>query len=169
MKELNAEQIIKALECCQKRRCQSCTYDVFGNPLSNCRVKKHALALIKELLQERDALKNHNAYLKGVIVHAFGKELQDFDDKSAAKACAEAEMWRIITLEHKKLTEENEKLGADNFELVCKLSRMREDSAREFAEMLKQEFRNDGRSNWYIRRVIDKVLKKMLEGGADDA
>ena len=50
------KEIIKALECCQKRKCQSCTYDVFGNSLSNCKVKKHALSLIKELTEENERL-----------------------------------------------------------------------------------------------------------------
>ena len=62
--ELNREEIIKALECCQKRKCVHCTYDVFGNPLSNCRVKKQALALIKELTEENERLSKEVADLQ---------------------------------------------------------------------------------------------------------
>ena len=118
MKELNAEQIIKALECCTHRpRCRECPYTI-----KQCEnVRKDALALIKEL------------------------------------------------------TEKNEKIGIDNFNLICELSRIRADAVRELQDELITFFNNDDMLKYnevdaeYINEQITKIAKKVLEGGADDA
>ena len=119
MNELNGDKIIKALECCANTsdimKCQSCPY---MQPRSGCNINLmcDALALIKELTEERDALEQHNSYLKGLIDIAFVKELQGFDEKSAVKAAAEAEMWRMIALREKRREEEIERLNAKIYE-----------------------------------------------------
>ena len=53
MMELNAEQIKKGLECCQKDDCDNCP-NTFGNCYSN--LAGHALSLIKELTEENERL-----------------------------------------------------------------------------------------------------------------
>lgn len=53
MSELNRENIIKALECCTHRpRCRECPFTI-----KQCEnVRKDALALIKELIEENERL-----------------------------------------------------------------------------------------------------------------
>lgn len=103
--KLNREEIIKSLECCKQNNCKECP------SRGNCHeLHTYSLALIRELTEERDVLEQHNSYLKGLIDIAFVKELQGFDEKSAVKAAAEAEMWRMIVLRENKLVEEIEEL-----------------------------------------------------------
>ena len=37
------------------------------------------------------------------------------------------------------------------------------DTVRKMQERLRQEFRKDGRSNYYIKMTIDQIAKEMLE------
>ncbi len=78
----------------------------------------------------------------------------------------------------KKLTKENERLSKATEEAVQSFTRLetlyklackraeatKADTVRKFAERLKQTFKEDGRANWYIRKVIDQIAKEMLEG-----
>ena len=54
--ELNAEQIIKALECCSKGTCMACPLKEDYSPCLNT-VAYSALSLIKELTEENERLR----------------------------------------------------------------------------------------------------------------
>ena len=57
--ELNREQIIKVLECCEYRNCQKCVMLCRGRPIEDdCRLDAihNALTLIKELTEDNEDL-----------------------------------------------------------------------------------------------------------------
>ena len=64
----------------------------------------------------------------------------------------------------KELTDENEKIGIENFNLICELSHIKEDTVRKMQERLIAEFRKDDRMNFYLRKTLDQIAKEMLEG-----
>lgn len=65
----------------------------------------------------------------------------------------------------KQLTEENEKIGIENFDLICELSRIKSDTVRKMQERLKEQFRDKfGYRSDYIHELIDIIAKEMLEG-----
>ena len=66
MENLNAEQIKKALECCQKDDCDNCP-NTFGNCYSN--LAGYALSLIKKLTKEVEDLK--------AIAEQYQKQFED--------------------------------------------------------------------------------------------
>lgn len=144
--ELNREQIIKALECCQKRKCQSCTYDVFGNSLSNCRVKKHALTLIKELTEERT---DHITQLvaQDVQISNLKDEIARLRDKLERTDRALS----VMDKAHKELFTESFKIKAD--------------TVRKMQERLKEAFEHRGLFGYdIIDKKIDQIAEEMLEG-----
>ena len=53
---MNREQIIKALECCEKDDCDNCHND-FGNCYAN--LAGYALSLIRELIEENERLSSN--------------------------------------------------------------------------------------------------------------
>lgn len=71
----------------------------------------------------------------------------------------------------KELTEENEKIGIENFDLVCKLSRIKEDTVREMRERLKERAytSNDWSHGEHPMVVelddIDQIAEEMLSDG----
>lgn len=141
--ELNRDQIIKALECCQKRKCQNCTYDVFGNPLSNCRVKKHALALIKELTQ----------------AHKMLSESYDHLEKTKDK----------LLSERARLTEENERLMREKTALECIVSTARNQSKADTVRKMQKEIEarciKGGIYPAFVKSTIDQIAKEMIGEG----
>lgn len=185
--ELNREQIIKALGFCgvgvELRNC-TCDCPYFSIPLEdieNCCdvLARDALSLIRELTEERDGLKQHNNYLKGLIDHAFVKELRSFDENSAARATAEAEMWRMIALREKLLIEENDRLKAENAEqdeaIIKALQRMGEvrretqaDTVRKYRECLHRLLASLGAKDKFNKEFFlttaDKIAEELLEG-----
>ena len=117
MSELNAEQIIKALECCCVIcYCNTCPYYKIGEHKGICsrKMAKDAVAFIRNL------------------------------------------------------TSDNEKIGIQNFDLVCELSRIKEDTVREMQKNLKEyldTFYNTGEDALLdIPDLIDQIAKEMLEG-----
>lgn len=64
----------------------------------------------------------------------------------------------------KDLTGDNEDLNKTISSLLETIKSIQADTVRKMAERIKQAFRNDGRSNWYIRKVIDQTANDMLEG-----
>ena len=92
--ELNRDQIIKALECCEYRACQKCVMLTRGRPVEDdCRLDAihDALALIKELVKENERIKadtirnikirvyNKAVYPDGTREHAYFS-LKAFDN-----------------------------------------------------------------------------------------
>lgn len=71
----------------------------------------------------------------------------------------------------RELTEENEKIGIENFKLICSLSRIKEETVRKMQERLKALCMVDQmaipkeQALW----VIDQIAKELLEEGSDDA
>ena len=111
--EFNAEQVKKALECCQKRKCQSCTYDVFGNPLSNCKVKKHALALINSQEQKIEELTAKNERL-GCVIGILERDVAERDEMLERKVEeVYPEFMRDYKLMREELTELQKEVELD--------------------------------------------------------
>lgn len=86
----------------------------------------------------------------------------------------------MVALQKRELIEENERLGIENFDLICKLSRIKEDTVREFVERLKAEikrfavakFTSKTKNPDFITKdvaiwFIDQIAKEMVEGVCD--
>ena len=172
--ELNREQIIKALECCKTplaEDCENCSYtgkrleDGVYEGCVNCLVGD-ALSLINELTEqkaeiweERNRIYNDLQDWKE-IAEGYQKQFED---------CAE---------DRAKLSEENERLRADNeiksqkraniFEIANAFERGRTDGVRKMQERLSLEFDRMHKSNFMTPEVrqwiIDQIAKEMLEG-----
>ena len=189
--ELVKEEIIRALECCIGIKgidaCANCPACLGCNDCVDF-LREESLALIKELTEERDALEHHNNYLKGLIDIAFVKELQGFDEKSAVKAVAEAEMWRMIALREKRREEEIERLNAkiyewrnlvevlnqNNAELEAELAQTydlldeaKADTVQKMQERLKEYlddfYTTDEDALLDVPDLIDQIAKEVLE------
>jgi recombinational DNA repair protein RecR len=84
----------------------------------------------------------------------------------SAEICAD-ELKRDALALIKELTEENEKIGIENFDLVCELSRIKEDTVREMQKRLTAFFENDETVKYvevdaeYINSQIDRIAKEM--------
>lgn len=90
MENLNAEQIVTALECCVDGDCYPCPYAEIG---AGCRdeMSEAALALIKELTEENESLKQSLEHEHASFMEIFGQYGEKCD----------------------KLIEENERLRAE--------------------------------------------------------
>lgn len=149
--KLNREEIIKSLECCKQNNCKECP------SRGNCHeLHTYSLALIRELTEERDTLEQHNSYLKGLIDIAFVKELQGFDEKSAVKAAAEAEMWRIIALREKRREEEVERLNAKIYEWRNLVQVLNQNNAELETELAQTYDLLDESKADTVRKFLDK-------------
>jgi hypothetical protein len=97
---MNAEQIIKALECCIEGECDGCTYD----EQTACKeyILHDALALITS--QEQRI-----------------KELTEENERLLARNFDLAEKGEKVVIAYKKLSEENERLRERNVALEQKL------------------------------------------------
>lgn len=150
---MEREQIIKALECCQKDDCDNCPND-FGNCYSN--LAKDALSLIKELTEENEKLLT---------------ALANYDRQTDVRIAEE-----YYTVEaYEELREENERLRAEvsvKKKLLDKCvdleDRVRADTVRKMQERLKKAF-NFGHTilEKSICDIIDHIAKEMLEGKND--
>lgn len=185
--ELNAEQIKKALECCanETEDCNNCPY--WRGYDENCfnDLKMNALALINSQEQrikgletesrqyyyeQRKLVEAHDTYKEyAENMQLFVEKMVHLEDKgyepSAARYAAEMDMWRAVALEKKRLTEENEKIGIENFALIRKLSLIKEDTVRKMGERLKaQKFTHKNFGELVYVEDIDQIAKEMLEG-----
>lgn len=174
--ELNREQIIKALECCEGggKPCLSCPY-FYKAVDTSCApfLIKDALALINELTEENKSLKQCIEHEHRSFMETFG----ELDDKC------------------KSLYEENERLRAENkIEYETPLgkqtmpnlshlegdaarlytqieNKIKADTVRKMQERLGKHFCHDpaflGVEQRLIMDVIDQIAKEMLEN-ADD-
>lgn len=127
-------------------------------PLPDIQAMRNALALIKEqqaekkkLTEERDAF-IRCAYEKQHLLNSINEKLEQGYELSAAKACAEMEMWHRISLQEKELVEENERLQAlldetidsnaawveDNGRLRKEMNTIKVETVQKFAEYLKK-------------------------------
>ena len=68
----------------------------------------------------------------------------------------------------RNLTSDNEKIGIQNFDLVCELSRIKEDTVRKMQERLKARNKVYCTNESDLKEmnfVVDQIAKEMLEGG----
>jgi hypothetical protein len=68
----------------------------------------------------------------------------------------------------KELTEENEKLGIKNFDLICELSRIKADTVREMQEALKERIKGVCLGEAEMCAIFDEVAGKILNGNTED-
>lgn len=90
---MERDQIIKALECCTKGGCcDACQYDVCA---SRCvqNLLLAALALIRELTEENDLLKEQNAYF---VKEAVFSPMERANNTIAVKAEIVREMQNML-------------------------------------------------------------------------
>jgi hypothetical protein len=106
-----------------------------------------ALALIKELveenekfrhnheklIEERDTFREYAYNMQKYVENIRHKEEEGYEP-SAARYAAEMDMWRVVTLEKKKLTDENERLNERldreakcQYDLATKIVNLRDD------------------------------------------
>lgn len=66
----------------------------------------------------------------------------------------------------KEITEDNEKIGLENFDLVCELSRIKEDTVRKMEQILQNRITGKlAYHGWYLKEtVFPKIAKEILEG-----
>ena len=83
-KELNREQIIKALECCDYGDCYPCPYRSIGVGCVQ-EAQSKALALINELTEENERLRERNITLEQKLM------LLEIDDVYVFKAKVKGE------------------------------------------------------------------------------
>lgn len=178
--ELNREQIIKALECCTRSGCSDYqTKDCPLKPYEDCstRLAVNALALItsqeqriKELTEERDTFREY-AYKMQMYVENI-KHNEDMGyEPSAARYASEMEMWRVVALEKKKLSEENERLRAEvsvkkklldkNVDIEDKV---KADTVRKMQALLNDTKFKFGSDYYIYANNVDIIAKEMLEG-----
>ena len=159
--KLNREQIIKALDLhsqAEKPCLRECPY---GN-LHYCgaEMAKDALALIRELTERAELWvaisKNYQRELDELV--EANKELQT--------------KLMVSTGEIERLTEENEKIGNENFVLICELSRLKENTVREMRSRLYEEFlkvahiqlaNEPNMRSQEVFAILDQIAKEMLE------
>lgn len=182
MENLNAEQIIKALECCivndwNSTKCNECPiYNGGGGCIDE--LKEATLTLINSQERKIKELENRlkeceNGY-EGTLAleRAKVKELTD-DNAWCAKRILEADK------KNKELTEENERLHASYTELTqcctkletlykieCKrVDTVKADTVRKMQERLKaQKFTHKNFGELVYLEDIDQIAKEMLEG-----
>lgn len=139
--ELNAEQIKRALGSCYPigaTRCKECPYSKNGSvnilftETHTCydQMAIDALALINSQEQRIGELEKRLRYLLQSKTIAEYDEV-DIHTKEYVKDI------HSLDANIKGLTVENEKIGIENFDLICELSRIKEDTVRKMQERLK--------------------------------
>ena len=182
--KLNREQIIKALECCTNCICNLAKTDT-ECPLVKmdfCKnyLMKQSLALIKEQDEQIFKLENRlkeceNGYegtlsLDRCKLHDAEEKVKELTQlhEMLSESYDHLEQTKDeLIAERSRLTDENEKIGIENFELICELSRIKADTVRKMQESLHERFGTDSNrvySNYNIHRYIDQIAKEMVEG-----
>ena len=128
-----------------------------------------------ELNREQEQITNANndlyEYVKRIVAAVKYKGGCDHEDvPSILREFAKGYEQKI-----KELTEEKEKLGIENFDLICELSRIKEETVRKMQERLKERYKlpqsNEvsSVSPFQLHEDIDQTAKELLEEGSDDA
>lgn len=185
--ELNRDQIIEALGCCGGDiiECQKCAYRKNGYNKCKEGAAQDARALIKKLTAQNDQFRYEQRKLieQRDTFREYAENMQKFIEfikhydaagyqPSAARYAAEMDMWNVVALEKKRLTEENERLHASCMELTqeCKKWQSRIKIECEYTEKITvrkmQEMLCEGRvSNDPVVIATNVVAKEMLEDG----
>ena len=131
--ELNIEQIIKALECCQfrhiKNNCDECKYHRWCEPSCRDLLCQDSLSLIKQLTEEVNDLKEDKE-LYSVFCEDYKGQVEDL------KAISEQyqKQFEDCYEEKAKLTKENEKLTINMNAYGLTAKRLGEENERLRAE-----------------------------------
>jgi hypothetical protein len=167
MKNLNAEQVKKALECCvkaethldcRKLKCPALINDeciYIGETDEDCDRQQlaDALALITSQEQRIKELTEENAEVK-----ANWQKLKESHESACEKCRAE----------FKRLTEENERFSQSLANSKSILANSKADTVRKMQERLIAEIENAPNANEFFitawRTKIDQIAKEMLEG-----
>lgn len=197
--ELNREEITKALECCllsnehQVEECNECPFNECPTTICQNLLAYHALALIKELIKEKDNLE----YTLEGVMHFVDKWLDGEDLKENEVTRAEIMRERTLQImdelydENGKLTRENDLYKETVGRLIVKdgevigftrgtevryiekslaetfknmaVNQAKVEIAREIFEEIKRETKNHGIC--YTQRKIAELEKKYTEEG----
>jgi uncharacterized coiled-coil DUF342 family protein len=156
--ELNAETVKRALERIQSHG-KSTAYNAFTTVTN-------ALALITSQEQRIGAQDMTISELRKLLEKAnhdadrYAAKIKELTEEVAVKVISLVEFDKQIT----RLTEENEKLSQSLANSKSILANSKADTVRKFAERFISELRKDGRMNYYIRKVLEQIVKEMLEG-----
>jgi hypothetical protein len=125
---------------------------------------------IKELTEERDTFREC-AYNLQKYVKSFAENQAQGYEPSAAKAAAEMEMWRVIALEKKALTEDNEAKDETITNLLATIADIQAEAVRKMLQRIKEDavsvslLSNPPKFMLEIREdALDQIAKEMLEG-----
>lgn len=170
--ELDREQTIKALECCEKepKDCPSCPLTRDYSPCSTT-MAKNALSLINELTEENENL--HATRTELTRVQEENERLRAENAKYEAENHAEFNKWL-------KLEEATKRHHAELFE-EAKIA-VKEDTVRKMQERLRFEIVNKpckftaekgtvdflnglAHRQFEILNIVDQIAKEMLESG----
>jgi len=155
--ELNAEQIKTNIEACIERECENCSY----NEQTACKetMLYDTLSLINSQEQRIKELTEENeAWQKALIT-----EKENADKAYYELACevedlrAEKERLKARVLEENHLRHQAEEMLAQGMSVV------KADTVREMQELLYKDFNTTTKPDMYIKSIIDKRVKEMLE------
>ena len=149
MENLNAEQIKKALECCiSGDDCTLCP--LLDERSCPCVLNENVLALINSQEQRIKELTQ---------MHEMLSESYDHLAKTKDELLAE----------RSRLTEENEKIGIENFDLICKLSRIKEDTVKELRDKLLARKVSYGNISFKVVPIddIEAICREMTGGDSN--
>lgn len=134
-------------------------------------------AKIEKLTEERDTFRECAYNLQNYVNGIFQKQSQGYEP-SAAKAAAEMEMWRIVALEKRRLTDENERLHASCTELTRNLHECKADTVRKMQSAIKEYYSKScyrptkehpvkHTQIEHLFYIVDQIAKELLEGVCD--
>jgi seryl-tRNA synthetase len=158
--KLNAEQIIKALECFHQRILKT----DLAKKITETEMMSiiDALALIKELTEENERLKSEVSVKRKLLDKAEVRiECVEEENNQLKADICNAEM----NLGH--ITEDSEAKDETITNLIATIKDIQADTVRKMQEMLHERFKSDANlvySNYNIHRYIDQIEKEMLEG-----
>lgn len=158
--ELNANEIMKALECCNKNNFSKCTECPCGKVYQFCSQELclEALSLIKELTEENERLTNN-------IVEQSAENMMLIGENKRLQKALNTDISIVRVSRGSGKTAHLREVGR------IKVDAIRADTVRKMQERLKEhlekpEFPWD--SFTVAEEVIDQIAKEMLEEGSDE-
>lgn len=156
--ELNANEIIKALDyCANNEECVGVMCPYYATGCENC-MPKDALSLIKELTEENErlhasctklaqkcaSLTEENALLKHIELEAMRGEANNYKEL------------------YKKSSDENEKLSQSLANSKSILANSKADTVRKMHSEIKERCIKGGIYPAFVASTIDQIAKEML-------
>jgi hypothetical protein len=185
MSELNRERIIRNLEHLVDKYGENGSYNTY------CTLSD-SLTLIKELteeneklrhnheklIEERDTFREYAYNMQKYVENIRHKEEAGYEP-SAARYAAEMDMWRVVALEKKELTEENKTLNSlvkvlseNNADLEDELAKtydLLEESKADTIQKMQEKIR--AKSEYGTINIslwqLDQIAKEVLEENDD--